>query len=40
MLQYFKLCSNFWESGQEQLKDWTVLVNGGRTPDFSGSSPY
>ena len=40
VLQYFKLCSNFWESGQEQLKDWTVLVNGGRTPDFSGSPPY
>ena len=32
---YLELCLDFWESGQDELKEWTVLIEAGRTPDFS-----
>lgn len=35
VLKYLKLCEKFWESGKEKLKDWQVLIKGGRKPDFS-----
>ena len=34
VLEYLKLCEKFWKSGQEKLKDWQVLIKGGRMPDF------
>ena len=34
VLAYFELCFDFWQEGHEQLKDWIVLVEAGRIPDF------
>ena len=34
---YLELCLDFWESGQDELKDWIVLIEAGRTPDFSSN---
>lgn len=35
VVRYLELCLDFWESGQDTLRDWIALVEGGRTPDFS-----
>lgn len=35
VLKYFELCAVFWESGQDDLADWTALVKFDRKPDFS-----
>lgn len=42
VLEYFRLCSKFWASEQakDQLDKWTVLVNGGRIPDFGANLAY
>ncbi len=32
VLRYFDLCERFWESGQDQLKQWKVLVRAGIIP--------
>ena len=42
VLEYFRLCSKFWASEQakDQLDKWTVLVNGGRVPDFGANLDY
>ncbi len=40
VLNYFELCSGFWEMGQEELADWTALVKAGRMPDFEGSLEF
>ena len=42
VLEYFRLCSKFWasEDAQDQLGKWTVLVNGGRVPDFGANLHY
>ena len=39
-LQYFQLCSRFWISGKNQLKEWTGLVKQGKIPDFGQSLYY
>lgn len=38
VLEYFELCSQFWDT--DELADWTVLVAGGRTPDFGANLSY
>lgn len=35
VVRYLELCLDFWESGQDTLRDWIALVEAGRTPDFS-----
>lgn len=42
VLEYFRLCSKFWasEDAKDQLEKWTVLVNGGRIPDFGANLDY
>lgn len=42
VLEYFRLCSKFWELEQakDQLDKWTVLVNGGRIPEFGANLGY
>ncbi len=35
VLRYFELCAGFWESGKDDLADWTALVKFDRKPDFS-----
>ena len=40
VLAYFSLCSEFWRMDRGRLKTWTALVEGGATPDLSGSSRF
>ena len=35
VLRYLELCLDFWKMGQDSLKNWIALIEGGRTPDFS-----
>ena len=37
VLEYFSLCSRFWEMGQDRLEEWSDLVQANRVPDFGGS---
>ncbi|MDB4766238.1 RNA polymerase subunit sigma-24 [bacterium] len=37
VLEYFDLCSNFWEMGQDRLKQWSNSVKKGDKPDFKGA---
>ena len=34
VLRYLELCLDIWERGQEDLRDWIVLIEAGRVPDF------
>ena len=34
VLRYLELCLDIWEQGQEDLRDWIVLIEAGRIPDF------
>ena len=34
VLEYFKLCVNFWEMDFGRLKSWSEIVQSGRIPDF------
>ena len=40
VIEYFKLCSVFWESGTSRLKNWTSTVRNGATPDFGANITY
>ena len=40
VLQYFELCSKFWEMGQDQLKRWSEQVRKGEAPDFEANLAY
>ena len=40
VLEYFRLCSQFWERGKDSLDKWSVLVRGGRIPDFGANLYY
>lgn len=35
VLRYLELCLDFWEMGQDRLRNWIALIEAGRTPDFS-----
>lgn len=34
VLEYLELCLDFWQPGEERLRDWIVLVEAGLVPDF------
>ena len=38
VLEYFEFCATFWPS--DKLKDWTALVESGRTPDLGANLVY
>ncbi len=42
VLEYFKLCSKFWNSdrAKEKLDNWSVLSAAGRIPDFRANLDY
>jgi hypothetical protein len=40
VLQYFKLCARFWESGQHKLTGWAAVVKEGGIPDFGANLAY
>jgi thiol-disulfide isomerase/thioredoxin/tetratricopeptide (TPR) repeat protein len=40
VLNYFELCGKFWQMGDKQLDDWSVLVKNGQTPDFGANLRY
>ncbi len=40
VIRYFELCANFWEMGQDRLKDWTAIVKEGRMPHFQMNLQY
>ena len=40
VLEYFSLCSKFWEMGQDSLEEWSDLVRANRVPDFGGNLWY
>ena len=35
VVRYLEFCGNFWETDRDRLKEWIVLIEAGRTPDFS-----
>ena len=40
VLEYFDLCSKFWEMGKDRLQQWSATVKEGGTPDFKGTLYY
>ena len=34
VLRYLELCLDLWERGEDDLRDWIVLIEAGRIPDF------
>ena len=34
VIEYFRLCSVFWEMGRDKLKHWEATVKRGGTPAF------
>lgn len=40
VIEYFKLCKNFWEMHRDRLDDWIALVQAGRMPHFGANLRY
>lgn len=40
VLEYFKLCANFWEMGRDRLDAWAAAVKEGETPNFGANLLY
>jgi len=40
VLEYFRRCERFWESGGESLAAWRKAIAGGKTPDFGANLRY
>jgi hypothetical protein len=40
VLQYLRLCAQFWPSGEDELRLWTAAVEEGRIPDFGANLDY
>ena len=34
VIRYLRLCLEFWETGQDELRSWIAAVEAGRTPEF------
>ena len=34
VVRYLQLCLDFWEMGQDELRNWITLIEAGREPDF------
>jgi tetratricopeptide (TPR) repeat protein len=37
VLEYFRLCAQFWKHGEKRLAEWTEAVKQGSMPDFGSS---
>lgn len=40
VLEYFRLCRNFWEDGKEELDLWERQIKQGKVPDFGANLIY
>jgi tetratricopeptide (TPR) repeat protein len=40
VLEYFRRCERFWESGGESLAAWRKAIAGGNMPDFGANLRY
>ncbi len=40
VLEYFKLCSEFWKNSRGRLKIWTTQAEAGQMPDFGANLFY
>jgi hypothetical protein len=40
VLEYFRLCAQFWEMGGSQLQMWSREVEKGHLPSFGGNLLY
>lgn len=40
VLQYFDLCSKFWEGGDDRLQQWAEMVKRGEMPEFGANLVY
>jgi len=40
VLEYFELCSKFWEMSRDRLEVWSLQVQEGKTPDFGANLFY
>jgi len=40
VLEYFDLCSEFWEMGGDRLEQWSAKVKAGKRPAFGGNLNY
>lgn len=40
VVEYFEMCSEFWEREDGRLRRWTVLAKGGEIPDFGANLLY
>lgn len=40
VLEYFELCSKFWEMGAEKLAAWRAAIERGDVPDFGANLRY
>jgi len=39
VLEYLKLCTNFWKNGSKYIENWVSIIKEGKTPDF-GTNLY
>ena len=40
VLEYFKLCSEFWEMSDDKLEVWAILAQNGKIPEFGANLVY
>ena len=40
VLEYFDLCGEFWDMGQEQLMKWEEIVSKKEIPNFGANLVY
>jgi len=40
VLEYLKLCGEFWEMGEARLAEWTAAIRAGKAPDFGANLHY
>ncbi|MGD1151913.1 MAG: RNA polymerase subunit sigma-24 [Syntrophales bacterium] len=40
VIEYFRECGNFWQSGNDKLMNWMAIVNQGGMPNFGGNLDY
>ncbi len=40
VIEYLKLCAQFWESGRGQLTKWIDIIEANGEPDFGSNVSY
>lgn len=40
VLEYFELCSKFWEMSGDKLEAWAILAQNGKIPEFGANLVY